>query len=943
MKLTFSPISICRTPIFSSDEILENVWPELKEYIHESSPAFFEVIKDLDYSGLALAETKTRFTVWKYFNRAKYRATPYGRFAAFSLVPVEKENSLQPIALLKEPVIHRFANWQEKENISFDPKWLTHNAAYFRTNTTIYKCDEELRYISIENGAFELSAIMNEDTTRAVLDFCHLKRSLIEIQGFLKENGIKKSITNYLLEQLISFQLLITDFHPNIVGTDYFNRIGHVSEAKKNDYIIAERKRSSGYLPEKNLKVLTEVTEFLNKNMQLNKDVALIDFKDNFLKRFEDKEVSLLTAMDPEIGIGYKSLIHDNEEDALVQDLKALKQEAYKPILNLTYSPLHQFILNQFILQKVVKLEDFAPSASTPIASVANTISIMFQQADEYLVVEQIGGCTANALLGRFTMASEEVTALGNRFAEAEQKANPDVIFFDIAYQIEKNADNINRRRAVYSYELPILSWTESKQILDVDDIMVSISGDDIILRSIKYGKRVVPKLASAYNYGRSDLAIYRFLSDLQHQHLHSGLGINVSQSFPGLLHYQRIQYKNVILSPEKWLVPDRICTGTSISPSLTTLKDWLLVIQLDRPFKCGVADQTLLFNPSIEADLEAFILFCKNKKELYIEEAFLPVSAGVKDEFDQPYLSEFIINLEHSQQIYQPYINKADEGQKSQRSDVFVPGEDWLYFEIYCHHSRSNMILMDIAGSLLPVFRKKIKNWFFIRYTDPSNHIRLRLQLKDVADAGELLTSLSKLLKPYVSTGIIADVQLKTYRQETVRYGAGRIGLVEKCFRANSEWVMEILTKSAKINELYMISMSMIEKVWETIDFTLEQQLIFAENMANRFALEMNINPEGFKKINQGFKDFDIQQNKLSMNKLQFKKGLRTERYFLEVLQTCNLAEKNKMLSDLFHMHTNRLFMSDQRVHEMIMYFYLTRKLKIKIGRMKKEGLSII
>lgn len=943
MKLTLSTVSLCRTPIFPINEELENVWHELKDYIQESSPAFFEVIKDYEYEALASSEPKTRFTVWKYFNRARYRATPYGNFAAFSIVPIGIGNEPNQLTLLKEPIVHRFANWQEKENISFDAKWLTYNANFLRTNTTVYECDEGLRYINVENGGFELSSVMNEKVTKAILDFCHTKRTLVELQGFLKQHGLKKAMADYLVEQLISFQLLLTDFQPNIIGTDYFSRIAYPQLAKKNDYIIAERKVLGGQLSGKNLDVLIELTGFLNKNILVNRNPSLDDFRTKFTKRFENKEIPLLIAMDPEIGVGYKSLAQDNEEDQLVQDLKTFKKEEHRSAPTIQYSTLHQFILNQFMQQKVVQLEEFTTQEVIPIVPVANTISIMLQLADNNLVVEQIGGCTANALLGRFTMANEEVTDLGRKFAEVEQQANPRVLFFDIAYQIEKNADNINRRKSIYAYEVPILSWTEKDGALDIDDIMVSVKGEEIILRSAKLGKRVVPKLASAYNYSRSDLSIYRFLSDLQHQNLHSRLGINILQAFPGLSHYHRIQYKNVILSPEKWLVPNQICNESNPGTALAMVKEWLLEIKLDRPFKCGIADQTLLFNLSIADDLIAFLLFCRNKKDLYIEEAFIPVAPIIKDEDGQPYLSEFIINLEHTGQIYQPTAVQHNSHDERQINDVFIPGEEWLYFEIYCHPTSCNTILLDIFGSLLPEFRRKIKTWFFIRYTDPSYHIRLRLQLKDPADASIILSGVSKLLKHQVTTGIISDLQLKTYRQETVRYGAGRMHLVERCFNINSDFVMELIGKSATINVLYFFSIRMMEAIWTGAYFTLEQQLLFAEGMANRFAAEMSINTDGFKKLNLGFKEFETNHLSLTMNKLQHKKMVRTEKSFLEILQTCNPSEQNKLLADLFHMHTNRLFNNDQRMHELIIYYYLTKRLKTKIGRLKKESTNII
>ena len=943
MKLTLSSVSICRTPIFPITENLENVWNELKDYIHESSPSFFDIIKDYNYAAFLLSAPKTKYTVWKYFNRARFRATPYGKFAAFAIVPISKDNEPDYLRLLKKPLIHRFANWQEKENISFDAKWLTYNAVYLRTNTTIYECDEELRYINIDNAAFELSSVINEKTTKAIIDFCHTKRTLTELQSFLKTYGLTKAMTNYFVEQLISFQLLLTDFQPNIIGTDYFKRIAYPQQEQKNDYIIAERQLVTGQVSAKKLEVLIEVIHFLNRNLPVNRNPSLDNFKAGFTKRFEHNEVPLLVAMDPEIGVGYHSLAQDNQEDLLVQELKAYKKEGNTADRSLSYTVLHQFILNQFLQQKVVQLHEFIQPEPSNILPVANTISIMLQHADEHLIIEQIGGCTANSLLGRFTMASDQVTALGKKFASIEQEANPEILFFDIAYQIEKNADNINRRKSIYDYELPILSWTETDGILDADDILVSIRGEEIILRSAKLGKRVIPKLASAYNYSRSDLAIYRFLSDMQHQNIHSRLALDVLQALPGLTHYQRIQYKNVILSTERWLVPQTICIANNQDVALSSLQQWLLEIGLQRAFKSGTGDQTLLFNPALAEDLIAFTQFCKNKKELYIEEAFIPASPVAEDENGGHYLSEFIVNLEHQEQLYQPFkVNPNNSGYLSS-PNVFTPGEEWLYFEIYCHPTRCNAILMDIYGSLIPDFKKKIRSWFFIRYTDPAYHIRLRLQLKDTADASAIISGLSKLLKRYILTGIISDLQLKTYRQETGRYGPGRMHLVEKCFSINSEFVMELTGKSATINQLYYFSITMMEAIWVKAGYTMEQQLFFAGNMSARFAAEMNITAEGFKKLNVGYKEFESTPFTLPLNKVQLRKMLRTEKSFHEVLETCSGAEKDKVLADLFHMHTNRLFNDDQRMHELIIYYYLTKRLKTKIGRLKKESSFLI
>jgi thiopeptide-type bacteriocin biosynthesis protein len=934
MKLKISAFSICRTPVFSVDEQPDNVWNRLKEYIHESSPEFFSVIGEYEYSDLNDIDPKIRFTIWKYFNRAKYRATPYGNFAAFSVVPVLRESQMEHITLAEQTTAHRFPNWQEKERINFDPKFLSNHALYVKTNTSGYLCDNELRYVNIEDGTFELSAISASRTITETLKFCHSQRTLAELREFLKNTQrLSLSLTGYFIEQLIGTQLLLTDFQPNITGTDYFNRIGQNFEEKKNDYIIAERKRSSGLLSEKNLHILPEVINFLNRHLASPENRSLTDFKTKFSKRFDQKRIPLMVAMDPEIGIGYRSLTQNKDEDQLVHDLKIYRQQNQSSVNNINFTPLHKFLLNEMMQDKTVQLEELTEEGHVDLLPIPNTLSAIIQYSGEQLIIKQMGGCTANSLLGRFSMASDEITAAGKRFAQLEQEANPGVLFFDIAYQIEKNADNINRRKSIYEYELPILSWSESGHIIDLDDILLSVENDELVLYSLKYQKRIVPKLASAYNYTRSDLSVYRFLSDLQHQNLRSDLNINPVDMFPGLLHYPRLQYKQAVLSPEKWLIPDQIVNGKNKEQTFTTLMQWLTEIGLKTSFKCGFADQTLVFNPQSNEDMGFFLLFCKNRTALYIEETFIRGPHLINDGRQQPYLSEFIINIEHGQQIYHPYPRQQKENLTHIKS-AFLPGEEWLYFEIYCHPANSDSILMLIARDYLRAVKKKLRAWFFIRYNDPSYHIRLRLKPSRNEDIAELISRLSHLLAPHFESGIISDLQLRTYRRETERYGPERMELVEKCFNNSSNLILYLITKPGSVNHYYYQSIMLIEKVMESAFFSPQQQLSFAEKTAAQFAAEWMIPSEGSKKINLGYKIFITDTADLHLKKTDQKKIMETAEYFLNVLEQCDDHEKEKMLSDLFHMHTNRLFNNDQRLHEMIIYYYLTKKIKTRIER---------
>ncbi len=62
--------------------------------------------------------------------------------------------------------------------------------------------------------------------------------------------------------------------------------------------------------------------------------------------------------------------------------------------------------------------------------------------------------------------------------------------------------------------------------------------------------------MPSAYNYSRSNLPVFRFLCDLQHHKIKSNLNFDIRESFPNLIRYPRVVYKDIIVSRAMWLVP---------------------------------------------------------------------------------------------------------------------------------------------------------------------------------------------------------------------------------------------------------------------------------------------------------------------------------------------------------------------------------------------------
>lgn len=919
-KITAFDKVICRTPAFGINQTLDEVWEDLKAKIAESSPSFYELIKDLAAGALAELDEKTKFTIWKYFNRSRYRSTPFGSFAAVSLVGLGQQPVL-PLCLSKEMVRHYFVDWSHKTTVGTG---LASGTNELWTNGTFYFVDKEIRYIKANEGVFELAAIGAMPELNAILLSCRRKTKVVAICELMKHSfNLNEASTLALLNQLCELQLLFTEKHPNIIGTDYFARLGIQPAQAPTDYIISERLVSSGSLDARLLKGLPEMVSFFASQLEASGNHNLNTFKQSFRKRFDQQEVALSVVMDPEIGIGYGNLAQLNSLDSLVSEIRD-KQDT-ETTTTIAYGSLQQFVLQKLVIGKAFDLAELANDTKLQ-HPLPNSFSILYHLYQNQVVIASAGGVSANALLGRFTLTGEQIEAYGHEIAQVELAANPDVLFFDIAYQAEKKVDNVNRRKQLYPYELPLLSWSENKAPLDLNDIVVAIEQGTVVLKSKALGKRLIPRIPSAYNYGRSDLAVYRFLCDVQNQRLSTNFNFKPQDLFPKLASYPRVNFKSIIVAAAMWLAP-RPCFK-----DLGSLQTWLKANDLPPMLKAGIADQALYFNVHQTADLWALLRYGKQQNEdFYLSEALLDEVDSIKDEEGNKYQPQYIVNYYHSQQIY-----AGSNPLRSVITEKHIPGSAWLYLEIYCHPVSANRLLRKLYRHFIQKHRHQLKKWFFIRYTDPSAHIRLRLQLKKPNEGFALVQALGVLLEGDLQSGIVSNLELKTYQPELLRYGAERMELVERFFNRDSEGVLQLIHQQSDEQQLKVITTHYILALIALFFEQLSDQLVFAKRMAASFADEMNLAAADFKKINSGcneLKELLIPTEVTNPKPIK----LQAARLLQQLIASCaSQEEKMKLLADLIHMHINRLFIADQRIYEMLIYHYGLRVLLVKKSRLQ-------
>nr|WP_199077441.1 lantibiotic dehydratase [Pedobacter sp. ASV19] len=927
ITLTLNPRLLFRVPQFPIDARLIDHWPALQASIKLSSPEFYKVIEKIAAEDIEALPQRIQDTIHKYFNRARFRATPYGSFAAVGLGYLHHQAGQKGITIHKEQQLYGFVDWKNIDEISVSPEDIINEDLCLISNNSYYPVKKSLRYISHFEGCFQLSDILTDTATVAILQLCLAPIRYSDLLKSVQKANIGVENLKGLVAQLIDLQLLFTSKHPNIIGADYFNRIGFQQQPGKPSYVIAKRKVSSGALDTGMFRQLPEMVHHLHQLLPPQEDTSLQRFIERFNQKFGMSEIPLLQCLDPETGIGYDDLEHLAGSEELInrfagnRDLQATDRKTF--LEKSIGSQLHQW---EPVKQPVIHLEHIQTEEQENTLPLPNSLSILLSITQEGMVMESLGGCTANALLGRFSLGNQDITRYCSEIAAAEQNANFEILFFDIAYMAENGVDNVNRRAAIYPYQLSLLNYDTSADPLCLNDIYVSIRGHEVVLRSRKLNKRLVPRIASAYNYNRSDLAVFRLLCDLQHQGIQSNLQFNLQDLFPHARYYPRVQYKQYILSPAKWKIEAKeIQAGNNAAELAACLKN----MGIGRYAKTGVSDQTLFLDTQNESDLNLLLRLMQNKDTFYLEEAFLPSIDIIKDEDGHSYQNQILLCLGHDREIYKGYSIKEQINPGSV-SKIIPPGEDWLYFELYCHAYRSDEILAEQITDYLGQYRPLIKKWFFIRYSENGNHIRLRLLLHDPAEAMQLIAALSNLLKGNLESGIISDVQLKTYHRETERYSLAGMEAVESHFYSDSEYVLNLVQAMFSDQDKYHLCARLIEEIRQSGIFPTDQFTGLIRHNSMGYNREHQIKTEDFKELNAAYKVYR-QHSAPELTAAVANTFSHFSASFIRTLEQCPIERKEQLFSDLLHMHVNRLFSSNQRTHEMILYYFLDKECQYK------------
>lgn len=284
-----------------------------------------------------------------------------------------------------------------------------------------------------------------------------------------------------------------------------------------------------------------------------------------------------------------------------------------------------------------------------------------------------------------------------------------------------------------------------------------------------------------------------------------------------------------------------------------------------------------------------------------------------------------------------------------------FILGDQWLYYKIYSGAKTSDLIITEVIKPVSESLMKEniIDKWFFIRYTDPKHHLRVRFHYQNQEDVGKIINCLQPYFSEYIDKDIVWKIQTDTYSRELERYGTNTMELSEILFFHDSEAIANFLSlidgdEGEKLRWLFVLRM--IDTLLGCFAYNEENKLSLLEHLKKVFGIEFGINKFLKKQIDAKYRDSrkDIEEFMIFDEK-----QIPDYEPVLEILKTYRdtimpIAEEilqlktqdklqvnlNDLMSSYIHMTMNRLFKSKNRLHELVCYDFLFRYYKSYVAR---------
>lgn len=539
----------------------------------------------------------------------------------------------------------------------------------------------------------------------------------------------------------------------------------------------------------------------------------VLAYRDAFHARYGDREVPLVELLDPNFGLGPIGSFWNRTTFDPVPNA----QKRNQALLELAWSALHSRApVVELDEETVQRLETWAPDLTSAPVSLDLCVFVgspgrAALDAGDFIVVvgPNVGALAAGRTLGRFAhVIGDAAAAALCEVAEAEQSRVRDRLLTEVAYMPHTlRSTNVAIRTLTRRFEIDIGVSPGDGQPVPVDELVVGHRQGKLYVRWTAEDAEIEPCSGHMLNSSRAP-EIARFLVDVARgcgPQL-SGFDWGPATGFPYL---PRVQSGRVVLRPAQWRIGHGVGLRADARDASTfgrSIAEWRDGWKVPRYVHLGGSDNRLVLDLEDADQLEELRVEAAKVGESgqlivqevipSLEEAWIPGPRG-------RHVTEFVIQMTTSSE---PAEQVATTVTRLDRRAFAIsgavdrqrgPGTEWLFAKLYHPPAlEEDLLVGHVADFVCEALRDDlVARWFFIRYSDPDRHLRVRFNGRPEALVEKLIPRLCTWANALVEKGVCTRFALDTYDRELERFG-GHAGneLAESAFTADSNSALELL-----------------------------------------------------------------------------------------------------------------------------------------------------
>ncbi len=706
MRIPFLPFNRLEEAFRDRDSLM-NLFsvPKVNEAVYVASPVLHgEICKAMaDTSATEKDKTRMENSLARYICRMVTRCTPFGLFAGCAVGSIGHETEIEVgegiVRHARLDMDYLYRLYSEMVRIPDIQRTIR-----YYPNTTIYHVGSKLRYIEMRFIGEEREYHVVE-----VEPNLYLRRALKAAGNGVTADGLAKTLTGKgvdaetardFVRTLIEEQILLPEMNQSIVGPDFLGRIIKLAERSGDASALAGQLKEieseicvmnstaafsvDGYrkiegvvkdinvpydksrlfqvdcsfdvrratLGDDVVEETRRTMSFLNRLYGFRGNATIDKFRRDFQERYETREIPLMVALDPEAGIGYPSGIHSPNESPLIRNYMQLQGSGDREVRlsGVEYMLLRKVLEGKGQARTITLTDDDVKGSAEDWSAYPSTLSAMIElykdEDGRYVRFISAGGGSAANLISRFAHISDDLYDVVESIVDYEQASEPDKCVAEIVHLPEGRTGNILARPDIRGYKiLYMASPTGDAHEIPVNDIMLSVKGNRLVMRSGRLNMEIVPHLTSAHNYTLRTMPVYKFLCDMQQQ---AGLSFSWGALDIILDYKPRVMYGRSILSPASWKVErreiEKWLDAEDDAGLLDLISEWRGMRGIPDTVLLADGDNKLFVDLGMPVSVRSFLSAVHRRPSFMLEESLLSEESLAVKGKDGAYANQIII-----------------------------------------------------------------------------------------------------------------------------------------------------------------------------------------------------------------------------------------------------------------------------------------------------------